>query len=41
MLLDIALDPARELDRLELETLSNDAVIGDGHHPARNNKPWI
>ncbi len=28
MLLDIALDPARELDRLELETLSNDAVIG-------------
>lgn len=28
LLLDIPLDPTRELDRLELETLSNDVVIG-------------
>ena len=28
ILLDIPLDPTRELDRLELETLSNDVVIG-------------
>lgn len=28
ILLDIPLDPTRELDRIELETLSNDVVIG-------------
>lgn len=28
MLLDVALDPAKELEALELETLSNDVVIG-------------
>ncbi len=28
LLLDVALDPGRRLDRLEIETLSNDVVIG-------------